>query len=85
VVEYLGDPQGVLVIDETGFLKKGTKSVGASANTVARRDALRTARSEYFSPMPALEEGLFWTGSCLCPRSGPKIRSAGKRQGYLKG
>src|SRR4029453_14820867 len=28
VVEQLGDQQGVLVIDETGFLKKGTKSVG---------------------------------------------------------
>src|SRR5437763_6389912 len=28
VVEYLGDPAGVLVIDETGFVKKGTKSVG---------------------------------------------------------
>jgi SRSO17 transposase len=28
VVEHLGDQQGVLVIDETGFLKKGTKSVG---------------------------------------------------------
>ncbi|MDP2753888.1 MAG: IS701 family transposase [Nitrospirota bacterium] len=28
VVEHLGDPAGVLVIDETGFLKKGTKSAG---------------------------------------------------------
>jgi SRSO17 transposase len=28
VIEQLGHPQGVLVIDETGFLKKGTKSVG---------------------------------------------------------
>ena len=28
VVEHLGDPCGVLVIDETGFIKKGTKSVG---------------------------------------------------------
>jgi SRSO17 transposase len=28
VVEHLGEPDGVLVIDETGFLKKGTKSVG---------------------------------------------------------
>ena len=28
VVEHLGDSQGVLVVDETGFLKKGTKSVG---------------------------------------------------------
>jgi len=28
VVEHLADPGAVLVIDETGFLKKGTKSVG---------------------------------------------------------
>jgi SRSO17 transposase len=28
VVEYLGDPSAVLVLDETGFLKKGDKSVG---------------------------------------------------------
>jgi SRSO17 transposase len=28
VVAHLGDPEAVLVIDETGFLKKGTKSVG---------------------------------------------------------
>ena len=28
VVEHLGDVHGVLVVDETGFLKKGNKSVG---------------------------------------------------------
>ena len=28
VVEHLGDPAGVLVVDETGFLKKGRTSVG---------------------------------------------------------
>jgi SRSO17 transposase len=28
VVEHLGDPDGVLVVDETGFLKKGNTSVG---------------------------------------------------------
>jgi SRSO17 transposase len=27
-VKYLGDQEGVLVIDETGFVKKGTKSAG---------------------------------------------------------
>jgi SRSO17 transposase len=30
VVEHLGDPAAVLVIDETGFVKKGTKSVGVA-------------------------------------------------------
>ena len=28
VVEHLGDPAGILVVDETGFLKKGDKSAG---------------------------------------------------------
>ena len=28
VVKHLGDEDGVLVVDETGFLKKGTKSAG---------------------------------------------------------
>ena len=30
VVDQLGDPAGVLVVDETGFLKKGTKSAGVA-------------------------------------------------------
>ena len=28
VVEHLGDPEGVLMVDETGFLKKGEQSAG---------------------------------------------------------
>ncbi len=28
VVKHLGDADGVLVVDETGFLKKGNKSAG---------------------------------------------------------
>jgi SRSO17 transposase len=28
VIERLGDPEGVLIADETGFLKKGTRSAG---------------------------------------------------------
>src|SRR5215207_665854 len=30
VAEHLGEPGGVLVVDETGFLKKGTKSCGVA-------------------------------------------------------
>ena len=41
VVEHLGDAQGVLVVDETGFLKKGTKSVG-----VARQYSGTAGRTE---------------------------------------
>jgi SRSO17 transposase len=30
VIEHLGDPHGVMVIDETGFLKKGRHSAGVA-------------------------------------------------------
>ena len=41
VISTLGDPNGVLVVDETGFLKKGTHSVG-----VARRYSGTAGRIE---------------------------------------
>ena len=41
VVEHLGNPAAVLVLDETGFLKKGTHSAG-----VARQDTGTAGRIE---------------------------------------
>jgi SRSO17 transposase len=46
VVDHLGDRQGVLIVDETGFLKKGLRSAGCSGSTPAPRVGSRTARSE---------------------------------------
>jgi SRSO17 transposase len=46
VVEHLGDPRAVLVVDETGFLKKGTKSVGVQrqySGTAGRRENCQVA------------------------------------------
>ena len=37
VVERLGDSDGVLVVDETGFLKKGRSRLGCSVSTAAGR------------------------------------------------
>ncbi|WP_445271370.1 transposase, partial [Streptomyces sp. DSM 41634] len=28
VIEHLGDPEAVLIVDDTGFLKKGVRSAG---------------------------------------------------------
>jgi SRSO17 transposase len=30
LIEHLGDPQGVLIVDDTGFLKKGVRSAGVA-------------------------------------------------------
>jgi SRSO17 transposase len=92
VIEHLGHPRGVLVIDETGFLKKGTKSVGVKrqySGTAGRIEncqigVVPSTSSGQVWPTPAPEERPFWTGSCICPRSGPKIGSEGKRLGCLR-
>lgn len=36
VAGHLGDPDGVLIVDETGFLKKGTRSAGVARQAILR-------------------------------------------------
>jgi SRSO17 transposase len=57
VVEHLGDAGAVLVVDETGFLKKGTTSVGSSASIRARPGRSTTASWGCSWPMPAERVG----------------------------
>jgi len=45
VIEHLGDPGAVLVIDETGDVKKGTASGVCSGSTPAPPGGSRTPRS----------------------------------------
>jgi hypothetical protein len=42
VTDQLADADAVLVVDETGDLKKGTQTVGCSASTPARPGGSRT-------------------------------------------
>lgn len=55
VTGQLGEPDGVLIADETGFLKKGTRSAGVQrqySGTAGRADSGRTtARSACSWPM----------------------------------
>ncbi len=44
VVETLGDPDAVLILDETGFLKKGTHSAGVSHQYTGTAGRIENAR-----------------------------------------
>lgn len=48
VVESLGDPQAVLILDETGFLKKGTKSAGVARQYTGTAGRIENAQVGVF-------------------------------------
>ena len=78
VVEHLSDEQsGVLVADETGFLKKGEKSVGVARQyTGTAGDTVDCQVSGCLWPTPQTRAPPSSTGRCICPRSGRMTQSA---------
>jgi len=48
VHEHLGDPSGVLIVDETGFLKKGTKSCGVARQYTGTAGRIENAQVGVF-------------------------------------
>lgn len=57
VLEHLGTSDGVLIVDETGFLKKGHRSAGVQRQYTGTAGGSRTARSVCSSPMPQARAG----------------------------
>ena len=86
VAAELGDPGGVLIADETGFLKTGAARPACSGSTPGRRGRSRTARSGYSWPTRSRPpgRGCWWTGSCTSRGRGRSdrgpVRPAGIRE-----
>lgn len=76
VAEHLGEPDGVLIVDETGFLKKGTKSAGVGRMYSGTAGASRIARSVFSAPTD-LPRGTLWsTVRSTCRKTGPTTNLA---------
>jgi SRSO17 transposase len=52
VVDELGDAGAVLILDDTGDLKKGTHSVGVQRHYTGTAGRIETPRCQSSSPMP---------------------------------
>ena len=79
VVETLGDPDAVLILDETGFLKKGTKSAGVARQYTGTAGRIENAQVGVFLAYASpARHGV--------PRPGPvPARGVDRRPGPVRG
>jgi SRSO17 transposase len=57
VFEHLGAENGVLIVDETGFLKKGTASVGVQRQYTGTTGRIENSQVGVFLAQPPAEDG----------------------------
>jgi SRSO17 transposase len=69
VVEHLGDPQAVLVVDETGFLKKGTTSVGVQRQYSGTAGKVDNCQLGVFLASASSRGGRSSTGELYLPKA----------------
>ena len=80
VVEHLGDEDAVLVVDETGFLKKGEKSAGVQRQYSGTAGRIENSQVGVFLAYASGQgAGRCWTGNCTCPRCGRTTGNGGGR------
>jgi SRSO17 transposase len=86
VVEHLGDEDsGVLVVDETGFLKKGKKSVGVARQyTGTAGETVNCQGSGCSLPMLPRGAPALWTGRCTSRENGPTTPAGGLRPAFRR-
>ena len=76
VVEQLGERDAVLIVDETGFLKKGEYSAGVQRQYSGTAGRIENSHLVCFCATPATpatEAAHLSTGNCTCRRAGSMI------------
>jgi SRSO17 transposase len=76
LVEHLGDPGAVLVIDETGDLKKGAATVGVQRQYTGTAGRIENAQVAVYLVDASQAGHALSTGSCTCPRAGSMLLGA---------
>ena len=86
VLERLADEaSGVLIVDETGFLKKGTKSVGVARQYTGTAGDTVNCQVGVFLAYSSRRGRRSWTGRFTCPGRGRTTPQGGWRPAFPKG
>ena len=81
VVEHLGDPAAVLVLDETGFLKKGTKSAGVARQYSGTAGRIENCQVGVFLAYAAAEGVAFLDRELYLPKAWTEDRARCREAG----
>ena len=83
-LEELSSAKAVLIVDETGFLKKGSHSAGVKRQYSGTAGRIENSRSVCFSATAVTKARRWWTANSTFHRSGLRIGSAAVRPGFLR-
>jgi SRSO17 transposase len=78
VVEQLGSQEAVLIVDETGFLKKGQQSAGVKRQYSGTAGRVENCQVGVFLTYATRVDRLSLTGGCTCPNNGWKTGNVAK-------
>jgi SRSO17 transposase len=79
LVEHLGDPEAVLVVDETGDLKKGTATVGVQRQYTGTAGRIENAQVAVYLVYAGRAGHAVIDRELYLPRAGSMILTAGER------
>ena len=84
VVKHLGDAHGVLVVDETGFLKKGDKSVGVQRQYSGTAGRIENCQVGVFLAHAGARGRALLDRELICPRCGRTTWGGGRKPECLR-
>lgn len=85
VVESLGDPDAVLILDETGFLKKGTKSAGVARQYTGTAGRIENAQVGVFLAYASRHGTAFLDRALYLPKEWTEDPDRCKKAGIPEG
>ena len=84
VVEYLGAPEAVLVVDETGFLKKGQQSAGVARQYSGTAGRIENCQIGVFLTYASPQGHVLLDRDLYVPKNGPTTRAAASAPGFQR-